>query len=99
MRYFLFPREAAAYRIANIIAEIAKEEAVWPEHPAERLLESLHGELRRAKVGTALEEARTPEEYLGKEGMHGVLRKMRGIRKRDEKLFGLVLKELERHFG
>ena len=99
MRYFVFPRQAAAYRIVNKIAEIADEEAAWPEHPAERLLESLHGELRKVKSGTALAEARIPEEYLGKKGMHGVLRKMREIRRRDEKLFGLILKELERRVG
>ncbi len=96
MPYFLFPRQAAAYRIAGMIAKVAAEEAAWPEYPAERLLESLHGELRRIGSHRAAEEAGALTKELGQAGMHQVLRRMRRIRERDEKLFGLVLKELER---
>ena len=96
MRYSLFPKRAAAHRIAAIIANAAENDADLVM-PSELLLSSLRSELLATQSQKLPKDYRPADDSLNRKGMYGVLRKMKKLQGRDNKLYLLVLDELDRY--
>jgi len=61
------------------------------------LLSSLGNELRETQSRKLAKDYRPTAESLNRKGMYGALRKMQKLQERDNKLYLLVLKELDRY--
>ena len=98
MRYSVFPKRAAAYRIASLIANAADNEAD-SSAPSDFLLASLRTELLATQSQKLPKDYRPTDGSLNWKGMFGALRKMQKLQGTDNKLYLLVLKELDRYGG
>ncbi len=98
MRYFLFPRKAAAYRIGQLIASAADEVAGSQDKTGTASIEK-EGFLKAVIQGTTQGRPGGIAGYSMKEmdpRVQPTAKKLVNLSKNDPKLFSLVMKELER---
>jgi hypothetical protein len=79
-----------------MIANAADDEADSTA-PSEFLLSSLRSELTETQSKKLPKDYRPTDGSLNRKGMYGALRKMQKLQARDNKLYLLVLKELDRY--
>ena len=99
MRYFLFPRRAAAYRIGKLIASAADESAglSGETRSAGREREDFLQAVISESMKTASDELVTGSPIETKATrVQQAAKRLRKVRASDPKLFSLVMKELEK---
>jgi hypothetical protein len=98
MRYFLFPRKAAAYRIGQLIASAADEAAGGQDKAgtagtgSEGFLKSVIQGATKGAPGSSLGYSEASPDSR----VQPTAKKLFNLSKNDPKLFSLVMKELER---
>ena len=98
MRYFLFPRKAAAYRIGQLIASAA-DEAAGSQDKTGLVGIGREGFLKAVIQGATNSAPGSSVGYSEKTAdsrVQPTANKLLNLSRSDPKLFGLVMKELER---
>jgi hypothetical protein len=94
MRYFLNYKQAAAYRIAQLIAATVDEVGVPPARLGRQVIDLL----MEAKGERHRVSEESPYDLVQDRRIQVVMRKMYYVSRKDSQLFSLVIAELKRRY-
>jgi hypothetical protein len=102
LRYFLFPRRAAAYRIGKLIASTAEGTPAAPGASEQAMMNmgeflgAVISEATKAEEPASVPGAARPAAMRSQSHVQQVAKKLRKVKESDPKLFALVMEELNK---